>query len=49
MESLDLALDGASESLLRAPGEVSAILVLFSYSALLVIPIVVLSTLRDTL
>ena len=38
MGSLDLALDGASESLVGVPGEVRAVLVLSPYSALLVIP-----------
>lgn len=43
MESLDLAFDGASESFVGVPGEVRAVLVLSPYSALLVIPILVLS------
>lgn len=43
MGSLDLALDGASESLVGVPGEVRAVLVLSPYSALLVIPILGLS------
>ena len=42
MESLDLAFDGASESFVGVP-EVRAVLVLSPYSALLVIPILVLS------
>lgn len=42
MESLDLGLDGASESFVGVP-EVRTVLVLSPYSALLVIPILVLS------
>lgn len=43
MESLDSAFDGASESFVGVPGEARAVLVLSPYSALLVIPILVLS------
>ena len=38
-----LSLDGASESFVGVPGEVRAVLVLSPFSALLVIPILVLS------